>query len=62
MIKVHILIEDGKHTETMAEELGDLGPEDMARIDEMTHELVARLSRIAVRLAARARRAEGGGP
>ncbi len=56
-IKVTVLIEDGRRQEIVAEELGELGPEYLARAENVMHEAMGKLGRISQRIAREARKA-----
>lgn len=58
MIQVTIAIKDGVHTRGDVLELEELGPEELARVDELIHELRDHLDRIARVRAAKARARE----
>lgn len=60
MITVMVMVKDGVRNETFGLELPDLGPEELAMVEDVAQELVARVQRLANIRAAKARRAEGG--
>lgn len=60
MISVVLMVKDGVRSETFGLELNDLGPEELAMVEDLSQELVARVQRLASLRAAKARRAEGG--
>lgn len=55
-----VMVKDGVRNETFGLELPDLGPEELAMVEDVAQELVARVQRLANIRAAKARRAEGG--
>lgn len=62
MITVMFMVKDGVRNETFGLELTELGPEELALVEDLAHELVARVQRLATIRAAKARRADDAGP
>lgn len=61
MVNVIVMVKDGVRSETFGLELPDLGPEELAMVEELSHELIERVQRIAKIRAAKARRVDGEG-
>lgn len=59
MINVVVMVKDGVRSETFGLELPDLGVEELALVEDLAHELVERVQRLAKIRAAKARRTDG---
>lgn len=60
MIKVIVMVQDGIRSETFGLDLAELGPEELAMVEDLALELRARVDRLAKIRAAKARKSSEG--
>lgn len=60
MISVVVMLKGGVRSETVGLELPELGPDELAQVDDLFHEIRARIDRVAQIRAAKAKKAGGG--